>query len=35
MSLIFAKSFAFIVVCALLCTGCVLCWLIGGFFDAD
>jgi len=31
----FAKSFSFIVVCALLCTGWVFYWLVGGFFDAD
>jgi len=31
----FAKSFSFLVVCALLCIGWVLYWLIGGFFDMD
>ncbi len=31
----FAKSFSFLVVCALLSIGWVLYWLIGGFFDVD
>ena len=33
--LLFAKSFSFLVVCALLSIGWVLYWLIGGFFDID
>ncbi len=31
----FTKSFSFLVVCALLCTGWVFYWLVGGFFDGD
>jgi len=31
----FARSFSFLVVCALLCVGWVLYWLIGGFFDME
>ena len=31
----FAKSFSFLVICALLAMGWVLYWLVGGFFDCD
>jgi hypothetical protein len=31
----FAKSFSFLVVCALLAMGWVIYWLVGGFFDVD
>ena len=31
----FAKSFSFLVICALLAIGWVIYWLIGGFFNID
>jgi hypothetical protein len=31
----FARSFSFLVICALLAMGWVLYWLVGGFFDID
>lgn len=34
-SLLFAKSFPFLVIYALLAIGWAIYWLIGGFFDVD